>query len=144
MDATDLALISALRRDARLSVSDLAAALGVSRATVRTRLDRMIARGDIVGFTVVTRADVETHEVRAVMLIEVEGRASDAVVQRLRGMPEVLAVHTTNGRWDLVAELGAPDLAAFDETLRRIRHLPGITLTETSILLATRKGAARV
>lgn len=144
MDETDRALISVLKRDARLPVSDLANIVGLSRATVRARIDRLIASGEIVGFTVVTGADVSTHDVRAVMMIEVEGQASDDVIQRLRGMPEVLTIHTTNGRWDLVAEIGARSLQAFDEVLRRIRQVKGITVTETSILLATRKGVVRV
>ena len=53
--------------------------------------------------------------------------------------PEIRALHTTNGRWDIVAEIEVETLEAFDHTLRDIRHIDGITLTETSILLSTRK-----
>jgi DNA-binding Lrp family transcriptional regulator len=49
----------------------------------------------------------------------------------------------TNGRWDVVAELEVASLPAFDETLRQIREVDGITATETSILLASRKGAGQ-
>lgn len=143
MDATDHAIIAELRRDARISVSSLAAACGIARATARARLDRLIASGEIAGFTVVLRSDLEAHAVHAVTMIEVEGKASDGVVARLRGLPDVLAIHTTNGRWDLIAEIGAADLAAFDEALRRIRLTEGIAGTETSLLLSTRKGHAR-
>lgn len=139
MDDLDLALISMLRQDARRPVSELAGALGVARATVRARLERLIASGAIAGFTVVLASELRSHAVQAIMLIEVEGRAAEDVVARLRGMPEVLAIHTTNGRWDLVAEIGAGDLPGFDAILRRIRQVAGITVTETNILLATRK-----
>ena len=141
MDDTDRAILAELRRDGRLSVSDLAAATGVSRATVRARLDRLIASGEIAGFTVVLKSDLQSHPVHAMMMIEVEGRAAEEVIQRLRGMPEVLTIHTTNGRWDLIAEIGTESLGAFDEALRRIRYVPGIAGTETSLLLATRKRA---
>ena len=141
MDDTDLAILAALRRDGRLSLSALAAETGLARATVRARLDRLTASGEIAGFTVVLRSDLTTHPVQALMMIEVEGRAAEEVIRRLRGMPEVLAIHTTNGRWDLIAEIGADSLGAFDEALRRIRYVPGIAGTETSILLATRKRA---
>ncbi len=57
----------------------------------------------------------------------------------LRGFPEVRSLNTTNGRWDLVAEIEADSLPAFDDVLRRIRQVEGITATETSILLAARK-----
>ena len=58
MDDTDDRLIAALRHDARASLSDLAARLGVSRTTLRARLARLQSRGEIVGFSVITRADV--------------------------------------------------------------------------------------
>lgn len=85
---------------------------------------------------------VGSDGVRAVMMIEVEGRAADQVIRRLHGFPEVRALHTTNGRWDAVAELETADLESFDAILRRVRLIDGIVATETSLLLATRKGAA--
>jgi DNA-binding Lrp family transcriptional regulator len=144
VDDLDLRLIGALRRDARRSISDLAADIGVSRATIRSRMERLVADGTITGFTVQLRTDLQEPMVRAITLIEVEGKMTEKVVQRLGGMPEVTALHATNGRWDLVAEIGTPDLASFDETLRRIRLVEGISLTETNLLLSTRKrvGAA--
>lgn len=142
MDGVDIAIIAALRRDARTSLSEIAEQVGVSRATVRARLDRLVGTGEIEGFTVVLKGDHEDPAVRAVMLIEVEGKGADDVVARLRGMPEMRAIHTTNGRWDLVAEIAAPDLPAFDDALRRIRLVRGISSTETNILLSTRKRAA--
>jgi DNA-binding Lrp family transcriptional regulator len=139
MDEVDETLIAALRRDGRRSVSDLAQELGISRATVRARMERLIASGEIAGFTVQLRTDLQEPAIRAITLIEVEGKSSDQVVQRLSGIPEVLAIHSTNGRWDLIAEIGTPDLEAFDRTLSRIRLIEGISATETSLLLSTRK-----
>jgi DNA-binding Lrp family transcriptional regulator len=49
------------------------------------------------------------------------------------------ALHSTNGRWDIVAELRADSLASFDQVLGRIRQLDGIASTETSLLLSTFK-----
>ena len=53
MDDTDTKIVAALRRDARISLSDLAATVGVSRITVRSRMERMRADGVIDGYTVV-------------------------------------------------------------------------------------------
>jgi DNA-binding Lrp family transcriptional regulator len=61
------------------------------------------------------------------------------VVKALQGLPAVAAIHTTNGRWDLVAELDTATLADFSRTLDEIRTIDGIASTETSILLATQK-----
>jgi len=137
MDDLDHRLISLLRHNGRRSISDLALALGVSRATARARIEQMERRGDIVGYTVILRADAISLPVRGITLIEVEGRAADRVVDALGGIPEVTAVHTTNGKWDLVTELGAQSLADLDAVLRRIRAITGVAASETNLLLAT-------
>jgi DNA-binding Lrp family transcriptional regulator len=137
MDATDQKLLTLLRRNGRRSISDLGHELGASRATVRARIERMEKRGDIVGYTVVLRADAITMPVRGITLVQLEGRAADRVVEVLGGFPEIAAVHTTNGKWDLIVEIGAESLSDLDVALRRIRLLPGVTASETNLLLAT-------
>jgi len=137
MDDLDQRLITLLRHNGRRSVSDLALELDVSRATVRARMERLERSGDIVGYTVILRADAVSLPVRGIMLIEVEGRAADRVVDALGGFPEVSAIHTTNGKWDLIVELGAANLSDFDGILRRIRLIPGVIASETNLLLAT-------
>lgn len=136
-DETDLQLISELRRDGRAAISTLAGRLGVSRGTVQTRLDRLISDGTIRRFTIDTRGAEDIHTVRAIMSIEIQGSAARAVVKALRGMPEVTALHTTNGAWDLVAELRTESLPSFDRLLRQIRSIPGVLNSETSLLLDT-------
>ena len=71
--------------------------------------------------------------------IAVEGNAAPEVIRALRGEPTVGTLHTTNGRWDIVAEVRSESLEAFDAALTRIRLTPGIANTETSILLSTYK-----
>jgi DNA-binding Lrp family transcriptional regulator len=137
MDDLDQRLITLLRHNGRRSVSDLALELGASRATVRARMERLERSGDIVGYTVILRADAVSLPVRGIMLIEVEGRAADRVVSALGGFPEVSAIHTTNGKWDLIVELGAGSLSEFDAILRRIRLIAGVIASETNLLLAT-------
>ncbi|MDE3123371.1 MAG: Lrp/AsnC family transcriptional regulator [Paracoccaceae bacterium] len=143
MDEHDEKLIAALRRDGRASLSELAATLGLSRATVRARMDRLVARGEIAGFSVLTRADVSAAPVRGLMMIGIEGRGTDRIVARLMGLPAVQAVHSTNGKWDLIAEIGAETLADLDAVLAQIRRLDGVTTSETSLLLTTRRPGRR-
>lgn len=144
MDDTDARLIAELRRDGRAALSDLADRLGLSRATVRARMERLAARGEIAGFTVVTRADVTAAPVRGLMLIGIEGRGAERITRALTGLPAVQAVHTTNGRWDLVAEIGTQTLAELDEVIARIRAMEGVMTSETNLLLTTRKAGRRI
>lgn len=139
MDDTDRQLLALLRDDARASVASLAKVLQVARGTVQNRLHKLQADGTIVGYTVRLRPLAEAHQIRALMTVEVVGTRTDQVLAALRGDPAVSALHTTNGRWDIVAELQADSLAAFDRVLSRIRLLDGIANTETSLLLSTHK-----
>ena len=136
-DSLDRDLISLLRTDARAPISQLALALKVSRGTVQTRLDRLIATGAIIGFTIRASASIDDGAIRAIMLIEVTGKSTSKIISKLRGLPELQKVHTTNGAWDLVAEIQASSLAEFDKVLREVRLIDGIANSETSILLST-------
>ena len=135
MDDTARKLIGLLRDNARASVASLAKALGVSRGTVQNRIDRLIDRGTIQGFTV--RAKPDSASIRAVMMLGVEGERSDQILKILRGFPEVSVVHSTNGRWDMVVELQTDDLTTFDRVLHRIRQIAGVSGSETSLLLSS-------
>jgi len=139
MDDVDQQLIGLLRDDARASLVSLAKALRVSRATVQNRISRLEANGTIVGYTVRLKPEAQAHRIRALTTIAVEGNRGDAVIRALRGDPAVQTLHTTNGRWDIVAELRADDLEEFDRVLGRIRLVDGIASTETSLLLSTHK-----
>lgn len=137
LDETDRRLLSALREDGRIPVAELARLLGVARATVTSRIERLISSGTIIGFSVRVRDELDPLEVRAITLIEVGGRSTSLVIRELRGIPEIRALHTTNGAWDLVAELGAETLAHFDSVLGRIRSIDGIVNSESSLLLSS-------
>jgi DNA-binding Lrp family transcriptional regulator len=143
MDELDQGLVAALRRDGRASLSELAHDLGVTRTTVRARLARLIASGEIAGFTVLTRAEVAAAPVRGLMMIQADPRGTDRVMSRLLGLPEVTVVHSTNGTWDLIAEIGTGTLEAMDDVISLIRRFEGVTRSETNLLLTTRRPVRR-
>ncbi|MCK7594191.1 Lrp/AsnC family transcriptional regulator [Pseudomarimonas salicorniae] len=134
MDDLDHRLIGLLRQNARSSVAELAQKLGVSRGTVTNRLGRLEREGVIVGYTLRLRPESVSDEIRAWTSIAVEGK-QHGVVRALLGEPGVSALHDTNGRWDLLAELRVGNLAELSTVLERIRKVPGISATESSIHL---------
>ena len=137
IDNIDQALISLLRQNARESVATLAGKLGVSRGTVTNRMQRLLDAQVIVGYTVRLKPDAEPERIRAWMGITVEGNQSRAVIASLLGEPGVSALHDTNGRWDLLAELQTDSMSGLSQLLDRIRLIKGIRGTETSIHLAS-------
>ncbi|MCF8984586.1 AsnC family transcriptional regulator [Pseudomonas syringae] len=139
MDNTDRELIALLRENARTPVMALAKKLRVARATVQNRLVRLEERGIIMGYTIRLQVDALDRGIRAITSIGISGHHAAEVKHALRGHPNVVAIHTTNGRWDLMAELRAETLEAFDKALNTIRSIQYIENTETSILLSTLK-----
>lgn len=139
MDDTDARLVALLRRNGRAALSELASHMNVSRATVRNRMERLVSSGEIIGYSVVMKEDVADQPVRGLMMLGIEGRGTERIVRAVTGLPSVQAVHSTNGKWDLVVEIGTETLADLDQVLARIRRVDGVMNSETSLLLATRK-----
>ncbi|RNF34175.1 Lrp/AsnC family transcriptional regulator [Paracoccus methylarcula] len=131
----DRAIIAALRVDSRMSITQLAHTVGTSRSTARLRLEALVAEGRIRRFTIETDVDVE-GEVRAITMVELQGRMSRKVVSTLTRIPEVSTIFATNGAWDLVVEIRTDSLVNFDRVLREIREVPGVLNSESCLLLA--------
>ena len=139
MDTLDTRLLALLRHDARAPIADLAKALAVSRGTITNRMAKLQREGVITGYTVRLRPDSTPDEIRAWTSLAVEGH-QQRVIQALLGEPGVAALHDTNGRWDLLAELRVASLAELAATLERIRGIPGVSASETSVHLQTFRG----
>lgn len=135
LDQTDRQLIAALTADGRASVTTLAATLGLARATVQTRLEKLQSSGVIRRFTVELSAAATPDLVHAVMLIQLQGALARRVAKALRAMPEITDLHSTNGSWDLVARIETATLPDFDRVLRRVREIDGVLNSETCLLL---------
>ncbi len=117
LDKKDLSLIALLRSNARMPVVNLAKHLGVSRATVQNRINKLEHDGVILGYTVKLSPDSESHPVRLLMNISVEAKNEPAVIKRLRGYPEVIAIHHTTGHWDVIADIRAQTLPSFNSIM---------------------------
>jgi DNA-binding Lrp family transcriptional regulator len=144
LSTTDHRLIAALKKDGRASITTLAGLLNVSRATVQSRMERLVSTGVIQRFTVELDAVGSLDLVRAVMMIELQGALARAVIRQLRNVPEIISLHTTNGTWDLVARIEVANLVEFDRILRNVREISGVLNSETCILLDTAKAPANM
>jgi len=104
---------------------------------VQNRLDRMLESGALLGFTARVREDYEDGQINAIMMIKISGKSTTQVITNLRRLPELRQVHTTSGKWDLVAEIHVETLAEFDRILREVRQIDNIQDSETSMLLTS-------
>lgn len=134
IDDLDHRLIAILRSNSRTPVAVLARELGINRSTVTARIDRLVDSGVIDGFTVRLSNDVDRDAIRGVTTVASEPNRGQDVVREIRGYPEVEQLHSTTGTWDLVVQLRCTNLSEFDLALERIRAIPGVRDTQTSLL----------
>ena len=139
LDDLDRGLIAELKVNGRAPVTQLARKFGVTRATINSRLERLIAERIILGFTVRLSNPAEDRAIRAICHLAIEGRNVATVTSELRGLSEVSAMHSTNGEWDIVVELTARSLADLDRVLGHLRGMEGIYRSETSLLLQSER-----
>jgi DNA-binding Lrp family transcriptional regulator len=138
MDKTDLALIAELQRDARLPISKLAARLNMARTTVQARLDRLQSNGTITGFSVRLSDTASQNQIRATVLLNIDPRATAAVVSRLKIIPNVQQATSASGRFDMVLNVAAQTPSALDEILDEIGDIKGVQSSESLIHLSTK------
>lgn len=117
MSDIDRRIITLLRDNARIPVSEIATRIGVSRATVQKHLDQMEANGTISGYTVRIRQVPESDLIRAWMSIAIEGNKAQKIIHQLQGEAAIATLHTTNGRWDILVEIHTRSLEEFDKVL---------------------------
>ncbi|WP_295643465.1 Lrp/AsnC family transcriptional regulator [uncultured Methylibium sp.] len=138
LDPTDRALLALLRENARRSTADLARALGLSRTTVQSRVERLERARVIAGYTVRVDDAVEAALVRAHVMVTAGPKQTGAIEAALRRIPEVRSLHSVSGVFDLLAVVAAPSIQELDTLIDRIGALDGVERTTSAIVLSTR------
>lgn len=137
LDATDLALLAALSENARMSVSTIARRIGLARTTVQARLERLEKSGVIAGYAV-RLGGAAKPAISATLLVKTDPHESSAIITRIKSLPEVKAVHTSAGRYDLVVEVATDTTETLDRTLDWIGSAKGVGAVDSLIHLATK------
>jgi DNA-binding Lrp family transcriptional regulator len=134
----DQQLLGALRGNARASTTQIAKSLGLSRSTVQKRLERLESEGVIEGYSVQLSSQYLDQEIKAHVMVTVEPRATDAIINEMRALPAVRAVYSVSGPYDLVVELAALSVKALDVGIDRLIAIEGVERTVSSVILSTR------
>jgi DNA-binding Lrp family transcriptional regulator len=138
IDAVDRQLVILLRENARQPITSLAHALGLSRASVYARLQRLERDGIIAGYTIRLGTAYDQRMIRAQVMLKVAPRLTQALERKLIGLPELVALHAISGEYDMIALVEAEGVAALNDVVDRIGLLEGVEKTTTSILMATK------
>ncbi|HLY33297.1 MAG TPA: Lrp/AsnC ligand binding domain-containing protein [Jatrophihabitantaceae bacterium] len=136
IDALDARLLHELVAAPRVGVLELSRRLGVARATVQARLDRMVSSGVIETFAPTLDPEALGFTVTAFATLEIrQGRGAD-VLAHLREIPEVLEVHTITGQGDMLCRVVARSNDDLQHVLNRVNQFDEIVRTSTVIALS--------
>ncbi|WP_337187474.1 Lrp/AsnC family transcriptional regulator [Phenylobacterium sp.] len=138
MDDLDEHLLAKLRDNARAPVAELARALGLSRTTVQTRLQKLERGGVIAGYAVRLAPAYEQGRVHAFVMLTVEPKQAAAVTAALNRMPGVRRLQSVSGPFDMIATVEAQGVAEMDVVIDGIGAVKGVERTNTALVLSTK------
>lgn len=136
LDGIDATLLVALQEDGRLRLEDLARLVGLSSSSVHDRLQRLRRDGVIRRWTV----DVSPEALGLCVLAFVGVRTSrpcDELVEPIWEYPEVVEYHAVAGALGAMLKVRTTTLERLEDVIQRLRRLPGVEGTETTIVLKT-------
>jgi DNA-binding Lrp family transcriptional regulator len=136
LDGVDRRLLAALVDDGRISVNELAARAGVSRATAYSRFERLRAEGVITGFRAEVSPSALGVTIAAMILVNVDQGAWAAVREELVHLPGVEYVAVTSGGFDFIVLVRVRDIESLrDVVLQRLHRIPAVKTTQTVFVL---------
>jgi Lrp/AsnC family leucine-responsive transcriptional regulator len=138
LDELDLRLLEALQRNARSTFADLGALVGLKPPAVHDRVKRLESKGYVRGYAAQLDSKLLGLELVAFVSCYTAPDCSyDAFTQALSRMPEVLEVHSVAGEESFVLKVMTRSTGHLDELLSRLKAVPGMARTKTTIVLST-------
>ena len=134
VDKIDRAIIEQLQADGRISYTKLGAAIGLSEAAARQRVQRL-TDGGVIQVVAVTNPLSLGYRRMAMIGVRAAG-PTDRIATLLEAFPDIEYLVVTAGSFDIMCEVVVPDDAALLDLTNRIRAVPGVITTETFIYLA--------
>jgi Lrp/AsnC family transcriptional regulator for asnA, asnC and gidA len=141
LDETDLAILQALTKNARITLSKMSEDIDVPDATISHRLKRL-EREVIKGYTVIFDPDTVGLRMTAIIIIQTETEKHSAVKHALADLDEVSEVYSVSGEYDLLIKLWAHDMEELNQLIdHKIRAIDGVDdLTEMLVMERVKEG----
>jgi Lrp/AsnC family leucine-responsive transcriptional regulator len=146
LDEPDRKILSVLRQDGRITFTDLAQKVGLSKTPCQQRVRRLVETGVIVGF----RAIVDPRKVgldhvafTEVKLSDTREAALDEFNAAVRFIPEVEECHMIASSFDYLLKVRTPDIRRYRWVLgEKISSLPHVASTSTFVAMETVRESA--
>lgn len=143
LDLVDRKIVSALLRNARLTVTELAEKVGLSASPCWTRMKQLEANGVIEGYTAIV--DQAAIGLRDIVFVEITlAKHDEQILERfgaeLARIPQVLEAHLVSGDHDYLVKVAVTDTADLERFLReQLYRLDGIRQTRSTFSLRALK-----
>ncbi|MCW2686569.1 MAG: transcriptional regulator, AsnC family [Mycobacterium sp.] len=137
IDRLDVELLEMLAHDARAGVVELASTLGISRNTVQSRLRRLEDNGLLTGYRPELNLAQAGISTQAFIGLEVQQGRLATIVAALTELPQVLEIHATTGREDLLVRGATETQAGLQQLIEQIVGIPGVVHSTTTLALTT-------
>ena len=137
-DEVDRRILTALSQDSRRSYAEVGAEVGMSTAAVHERVRKMLERGAIERFSLKVSAVAVGLHLSAFVAIRNDGGVhSRDIASRLHELPEVVELFSVAGEYDALAKVRCASARALEDVLYRIKAIPGVMRTTTTVVLNT-------
>lgn len=137
MEDADRRLVELLRRDGRMSFTDLGKAVGMSTSAVHQRVRRLEDRGVIKGYAaVVDPTALDLPLTAFISITPLDPAAPDDIPERLRGLPEIEACHSVAGEENYILKTRVGTPGDLEDLLARVRATANVS-TRTTVVLST-------
>ena len=131
-DDADLALLVELKRDGRASYESLGARVGLSRTAARARVQKILET-EAVRIEAIVHPAVDGLNTFAHLSIVTDGAASSDVAARIVEFDNAPLVSVVAGRWSVIAELRTQSLGQMEQSVAKVRGLPGVVSVDTAL-----------
>ncbi|MFB7874698.1 MULTISPECIES: Lrp/AsnC family transcriptional regulator [unclassified Nocardia] len=137
MDDIDRRILARLLTHARASFQEIGAVVGLSAPAVKRRVDKMVASGQITGFTAQVNPAALGWTTEAYVEVYYRDNISPAELRRtLEPIPQVVGVWTIAGEADALVHVMATDMAEIEVTVERIRENARVGRTRSSLVMS--------
>lgn len=133
IDQLDKIILNELMKDSRKSIRMLARKLGIPASTLHDRVKKLVKRGIIRGFTVLLDEAKLGYTVKALILINVDGKHILEVEEQIAENPNVQLVLDITGEFDIAILAVFKSIGELDNFVKKLLKNPYIKQTRTSI-----------
>lgn len=142
----DYKLIDLLQKNARITQSEMASAVGLSQPAVAERLRKLEQEGVIRGYVAQVNGRKLGKDITAFIGVGIEHPKYNArFAKRIREIPDVLECHHVTGSDSYLLKVVTESTETLDRLISEsLRIIPGVTRTHTTIVMSSVKESTHI